>query len=123
MAQRSEVLRCSGLGFGGDWSRKQIEGTGGSAHLGGSDAQIAGGGCQAAMTEQQLNGAHVGAGFQQMDREGVTHRMRRDGFGNAATSLRLLAHQFHRLPLDMAARNITREEPWLGLRDPPPVAK
>src|SRR5260370_42180175 len=75
------------------------------------------------MAEKELNGAHVGAGFKQMDRKGVTHRMRRDRFGNAATSLRLLAHQFHRLPLDMAARNIAREEPWLGLRRPPPVAK
>src|SRR5260370_40000497 len=75
------------------------------------------------MAEQELNGAHVGAGFKQMDRKGVTHRMRRDRFGNAATSLRLLAHQFHRLPLDMAARNIAREEPWLVLRPPPPIAK
>src|SRR5260370_6819626 len=46
-----------------------------------------------------------------------------NGFGNAAPSRRLLAHQFPRLPLDMAARNTAREEPWLGLRRPPPVAK
>jgi hypothetical protein len=38
MAQRSKVLGCSRPGLGGDWPRKQIEGTGGSAHLGGSDA-------------------------------------------------------------------------------------
>ena len=51
------------------------------------------------MAEQELNGADVGAGFQQMDREGVSHRMGRNGFGDAATSLRLLARQFHRVPL------------------------
>jgi hypothetical protein len=34
------------------------------------------------MAEQQLNGAHVGAGFQQMDREGVAERMGSNQLGN-----------------------------------------
>jgi hypothetical protein len=41
-----------------------------------------------------------------MDREGVAHGMRRDGFGNAATSLRLLAHQFHGFPLDLESTDM-----------------
>ena len=81
------MLGRGGLRLRSEWPRKQVEGTGGGAHLGGGDAQIAGGGGQAAMAKQQLNGAHVGAGFQQMDREGVAHGMRRDRFGNAATCL------------------------------------
>ena len=57
------------------------------------------------MAKQQLNGAHVGAGFQQMDSESVSQRMRRDRFGNAAKSLRLLARQFNRVSGDVAAGN------------------
>src|SRR6202008_776456 len=57
-----EVLWWSGLGRSGNRLREQIEWAGGGAHLGSGDAQIAGRGSQAAMTKQQLNGAHVGAG-------------------------------------------------------------
>ena len=67
----SEGLGCIWLRLSGDWPREQIEGTGGRAHLGGGDPQIPRGGRQAAMTQQQLDGAHVGAGLQQMDGEGV----------------------------------------------------
>jgi len=51
--------------------REQVERAGGRANLAGGDPQISGGGRQAAMTEQQLNGPDVRAGFQQMDRECV----------------------------------------------------
>ena len=40
------------------------------------DPQVPGGGLQAAVAEQQLNGADVGSGFQQMDGEGVPETMR-----------------------------------------------
>ena len=54
----------------------------------------------------------------------VPQRMRRNGFGNAATSLRLLAHQFHRLPLlYVPARDVAREKPLWGLLHAPPVAQ
>ena len=66
-----KVLWWSRLGLSGNWLREQIERAGGGAHLGSGDAQIARRGSQAAMTKQQLNGAHVGAGFQQMDCECV----------------------------------------------------
>ena len=52
---------ASGLGLSGNRLWEQIERAGGGAHLGGGDAQIAGRGSQAAMTQQQLDGAHVGA--------------------------------------------------------------
>ena len=34
------------------------------------------------MTEQQLDGAQIGTGLQQMDGEGVTQGMRRDRLGD-----------------------------------------
>jgi len=80
-----EVLWWSGLGLSDNRLREQIEWAGGGAHLGSGDAQIAGRGSQAAMTKQQLNGAHVGAGFQQMDREGVA-AMPRPGLCRVVTS-------------------------------------
>ena len=49
------------------------------------------------MTQQQLNGAHVGAGFEQMCRKCVSKRMRCDRFGNPATSMRLLAGLLYRV--------------------------
>ena len=36
------------------------------------------------MTEQQLDGAEIGAGLQQMNGEGVAQGMRRDRFADAA---------------------------------------
>ena len=36
------------------------------------------------MAEQQLDGAQIGAGFQQVNREGVAQRMRRDRLADAA---------------------------------------
>ena len=41
-----------------------------------------------AMAEQQLDGAQIGAGFQQMDGEGVAKRMRRDRFSALARASR-----------------------------------
>jgi hypothetical protein len=40
------------------------------------------------MPEEQLNGANVGAGFQEMYGERVAQRMRRDRLWNARTPLR-----------------------------------
>ena len=75
------------------------------------------------MTKQQLNGAHVGAGFQQMDCKCVPKGMRCDRFGNTATSMRLLARLLYGVPADVAADSITREEPLLGLVHWPPGAQ
>ena len=45
----------------------QIERALGRADLGSGEAQIVGRRSEAAMTKQDLDGAHVGTGFQQMD--------------------------------------------------------
>jgi len=66
-----EKLWSSGLGLSGNRPREQIEGADSGTDFAGSDAQIAGRGSQTTMTQQQLNGAHVGTAFQQMDCECV----------------------------------------------------
>ena len=47
--------------------RQQVKRAGSGAYLAGGDPQVAGGGCQAAVAEQELNRADVGSRFQQMD--------------------------------------------------------
>jgi len=65
------------------------------------------------VTKQQLNGAHVGAGFQQMDSEGVPQTMGRDGLGQSGETARLLAGLPHSVPGDRLTGMIAREEPLL----------
>ncbi|ESZ12140.1 hypothetical protein X737_27440 [Mesorhizobium sp. L48C026A00] len=65
---------------------KSSKGLDRGADLVGGDPQVMGGGREAAVTEQQFNGAHVGAGLQQMDGEGVPQAVRRDRFGQAGAS-------------------------------------
>ena len=48
---------------------------------GGRHPQVAGGGLQTPMPEQELDGAQVGAGLEEMHREGMAKRMRRDDLG------------------------------------------
>jgi len=71
-ARRSEVLGGGGFRLRRYRSRQQVERAGGRTHFGGGDTQVSCGRCQATMAHQQLNRAHVRAGFQQMDSEGVT---------------------------------------------------
>ena len=77
----SEGLGRGGRRRHGRRPRQQIQGARRGADLAGGDPQIPGCGRQAAVTKQQLNGADVGAGFQQMNREGMPQAMRRHGFG------------------------------------------
>jgi hypothetical protein len=86
-----EKLWSSGLGLSGNRPREQIEGADSGTDFAGSDAQIAGRGSQTTMTQQQLNGAHIRSGFEQVCCKTVPKGMGRDRFGNAATSMRLLA--------------------------------
>jgi hypothetical protein len=48
----------------------QVQRAQGGADLADGDLQIPGRGCEVTVTEQQLDRAQVGAGFQQMNREG-----------------------------------------------------
>jgi hypothetical protein len=54
-----------------NWTGQQVQRGGRGADLAGSNPQIFGSGGQATMAEQELNGSHVGAGFEQMDGESV----------------------------------------------------
>jgi hypothetical protein len=75
------------------------------------------------MTKQDLDGAHVGTSFQQMDGKGVPKGMRCDRLGNMATLMRLLARLLYGEPGDVAADSITWEEPPFGLVHSPPGAQ
>lgn len=72
MAGRARAWRRLALG-------QQVQRAGGGAHGGGRDLQVARGGGQAAMAQQQLNRAHVGARFQQMRCERMAQRVPGDG--------------------------------------------
>ena len=52
------------------------------------------------MTKQKLNGPQIGAGFEEMDCERVSQRMRRDRFGETGRTMRLLAGCFYRVLRD-----------------------
>ena len=65
------------------------------------------------MTEQQLDGAHVGAGFEQMGGERMTQRMGRDRFAYASTHASLLAHTTYRAAIDVLVGEPSRKEPVL----------
>jgi hypothetical protein len=70
-----------------------------------------------------LDGAHVGARFQQVDREAMAKAVGRDRFGNAAASVGLLAGVLDGHPSDGTASSIPREEPALGPGRAPPGAQ
>jgi hypothetical protein len=72
------------------------------------------------MTEQQLNGTNVGALFQQVDSKCVSKRMGRDGFRNLRNPLSYSALALNGKSCDVLAREVSWEEPVLGLFDLPP---
>ena len=75
------------------------------------------------MAEQQLDRAHIDAGFEQVNGEGVPQTVRRDGFENTAKPVRLLARQLHGFPADVPARKVAWEEPMFGFFQSPPLAQ
>src|SRR5258707_2044794 len=75
------------------------------------------------MTQQHLDGAYVGTGFQQMDGKCAPKGMRCDRLGNMATLMRLLASLLYGESGDVAADSITWEKPPFGLVHSPPVAQ
>ena len=119
-ARGLEVLRRRRLLLRDDRMWKQIEWAGGGADFVGCDFQVSCRCGQAAMTEQQLNGTNIGALFQQVNRKSVSKRMRRDGFRNLANTVGLLALTLDCKSCDVLAREISWEEPVLGLFDSPP---
>ena len=75
------------------------------------------------MAEQQLNGADIGAGFQQMNREGMAQRMRRDRLGEVGAPMCLLTSVFDGISRDRLARVTAREEPVLRAHGLPVAAQ
>src|SRR4030095_6446997 len=71
--------------------RQQIQRTGRRAHRAGGDLQVARGGGKTAVTEQQLNAAHVGAGFEQVGGKRVAQGVRSDWLGDASRAVCLAA--------------------------------
>ena len=69
----------------------KVEGTRRGTDLCCGEPQTAGGGPEAAMAEEALNGAHVGPGLEKMDRKRVTPPVWRDGPGEARSAMRPLA--------------------------------
>jgi len=94
--------------------REQIKWAGGGAHLGGCNAQIARGGSQAAMTEQELNSTDVGALLEKVNRKCMAQRMRCNGFGNLASGVGFLAFPLNCVSGDVPVWEIAGEEPVLG---------
>ena len=68
------------------------------------------------MTEQQLNGAQIGARFEQMDGECMPQRMRRDRLRKSGQAMCLLASCFDGIFCDRVAGVGAREEPLLRAR-------
>ena len=71
------------------------------------------------MAEQQLNGADIGAGFQQVDGEGVPQRMRAYRLADAGDAAGFLAGEFDGASGDGLAGYVTRKEPPLRPHGPP----
>ena len=63
------------------------------------------------MAEQQLDGAQIGAGFQQVNGEGVAQRMRRDRLADAGPLTGLPAGAFDGERRDRLAGPVARKQP------------
>ena len=74
------------------------------------------------MAEEQLNGAQVGARFEEVNREGMAQRMRADRFGDAAATARRSAGMLDGVRGDRSAE-IPGEEPLLWPHNPPIVTQ
>ena len=77
-------------------------------------------GREAAMAEQQLNGAHVGPGFEQVHGKRVPQRVRGNRFREAGSPPRLPARLRHGVRADVPVRSGARKQPVAGSCHPPP---
>ena len=73
------------------------------------------------MTEQQLDGPHVGAALEQMDREGVAQECGVMGLEMREARCASWHATLHRIPSDGVAGDIAGEEPRFGFCHSPPL--
>ena len=73
------------------------------------------------MTHQKLNGAHICAGFKQMNRKGMPEGMRCYGFGNVAEPTCFLTCLLDGIFADVLIGNIAEKQPVLGSCASPPI--
>src|SRR5258708_39350155 len=103
--------------------RQQVQRAGCRADLVGSDAQVLGCGREAAMTEEELNGPQISAGFEEMYSECVPKRMRRDRFGETSQTMCLLAGCFYGVLRDRPIVVNAWEQPFLRPSGSPVAAQ
>jgi hypothetical protein len=66
------------------------------------------------MSEQQLDGAYISAGFQQVDGKGMTQGVGRDRFADGGLFADLSAHHLNGAGRDRLSGQIAGEQPMLG---------
>jgi hypothetical protein len=91
------------------------------AHAPRGDLQVALRGGESAMAEQQLNGPHVRAGFEQVDGERVAQGMGRDRFLQATAAVGALAGPLDGHVRDVTVGSVAGNEPVRGSPQPPPL--
>ena len=119
-ARRLEDLRRSRLDLHRNRARQQIQWARCRAHFAGRDVQIFCGCLQAAMAEQELNLANVGAPFKQVTCKGMPHGMRCDRFRNFGNAAGFPTHRRNRSRGYVLVRGATRKEPVPRPFDSPP---
>jgi hypothetical protein len=73
------------------------------------------------VAQQQLNGADIGSGFEQVNSEGVPQTVRRSHLGNGTTTASFLTGLLYGICADVLARDVARKEPLFGFFHSPPV--
>ena len=66
------------------------------------------------MAQQQLNGADIGSGFEQVNGKGVPQTVRCSRLGNGTTAAGFLTGLLHGIFADVLARYVTWKEPVFG---------
>jgi len=112
-------------GHGREWcrARQYIERARRRADFHGGDPEIAGRGVETPMPEQKLNGANVGARFEEMDGERMAEGMRMDRFRQPRSPVRQLAGPSDRAGRNGVIRILTRKQPMPRAAPLPPVAQ
>jgi len=75
------------------------------------------------MAEQQLNGADISSGFEQVNSKGVPQTVRCSRLPNGTTTAGFLTRLLHGILADVPARNVAWKEPVSGLFHAPPVTQ